>query len=137
MANIIEIKNLSAPGLAMFAHLTEPQLRCRLEPEKGIFIAEGKKIIQLALASGFSLLLDQAGDRLMARLAHPVAEAEGRIIAQQMALLLQAALLVRYGPPAVAEAFLATRLASGAPALFGALPTGLDLDTILHRHPPP
>ena len=39
MANIIEIRDLSAPGLDVYARLTEAQLRNRLEPEKGIFIA--------------------------------------------------------------------------------------------------
>ena len=39
MANIIEITDFSAPELDAFARLTEAQLRNRLEPEKGIFIA--------------------------------------------------------------------------------------------------
>lgn len=52
MARIIEIQDIAAPGLALFAHLTEVQLRSRLEPEKGIFIAESPKVIQLALKNG-------------------------------------------------------------------------------------
>ena len=40
MAMIIELQNLNAPELDVFARLTEAQLRNRLEPEKGIFIAE-------------------------------------------------------------------------------------------------
>ena len=40
MANIIEIHNLSDPALAAYTQLTHAQLRNRLEPEKGIFIAE-------------------------------------------------------------------------------------------------
>ena len=43
MADIIEIQDFSLPGLAAYAHLTEAQLRNRLEPEKGIFIAESPK----------------------------------------------------------------------------------------------
>ena len=39
-----------------------------------------------------------------------------------MALLLQAALLIRHAPPAVADAFCATRLADGGGRLFGVLP---------------
>ena len=40
MPNIIEITDLSLPALDVFARLTEAQLRSRLEPEKGVFIAE-------------------------------------------------------------------------------------------------
>ena len=52
MANIIEITDLHAPELDVFARLTEAQLRNKLEPEKGLFIAESPKVIRLALKSG-------------------------------------------------------------------------------------
>ena len=52
MANIIEITDITAPQLDLFARLTEAQLRSRVEPEKGIFIAESPKVIQLALKAG-------------------------------------------------------------------------------------
>ncbi len=50
---IIEITELSIPELDMFTKLTEAQLRNRLEPEKGIFIAESSKVILRALAAGW------------------------------------------------------------------------------------
>ena len=50
--NIIEITDLSAPELAPYTKLTESQLRNRLEPEKGIFIAESPKVIGTALDAG-------------------------------------------------------------------------------------
>lgn len=53
MANIIEIKDFSAPELDAYARLTEAQLRNRLEPEKGIFIAESPKVICRALDAGY------------------------------------------------------------------------------------
>ena len=62
MPNIIEITDLNAPELAVFARLTEAQLRNKLEPEKGIFIAESPKVIQVALNSGYtplSLLMER------------------------------------------------------------------------------
>ena len=62
MANIIEITDFSAPELDAFARLTEAQLRNRLEPEKGIFIAESPKVIDRALDAGYevvSLLMDR------------------------------------------------------------------------------
>ena len=68
MANIIEITDITAPELDVFARLTEGQLRNRLEPEKGIFIAESPKVIRLALKAGYtpvSLLMERkhiAGD---------------------------------------------------------------------------
>ena len=52
MPNIIEITDLSLPALDVFARLTEAQLRSRLEPEKGVFIAESPKVIQRALDAG-------------------------------------------------------------------------------------
>lgn len=51
--NIIEIQDFSAPELDLYARLTEAQIRNRLEPEKGIFIAESPKVIERALEAGF------------------------------------------------------------------------------------
>ena len=62
MPNIVEITDFSAPGLDVFARLTDAQLRNRLEPEKGIFIAESPKVIGLALDAGYqpvSLLVER------------------------------------------------------------------------------
>ena len=62
MSNIIEITDFSLPGLDAFARLTEAQLRNRLEPEKGIFIAESPKVITRALDAGYepvSLLMER------------------------------------------------------------------------------
>ncbi len=52
MTNIIEITDLSDPALDLFLRLTEAQLRNRLEPEKGVFIAESPKVIRRALEAG-------------------------------------------------------------------------------------
>lgn len=52
MAEIIEINSLSDPGVDLFSTLTEAQLRNRLEPEKGMFIAESPKVINVALDAG-------------------------------------------------------------------------------------
>ena len=53
MATIIEVTDLSMPELEPFTRLTEAQLRNRLEPEKGIFIAESPKVILRALDAGY------------------------------------------------------------------------------------
>ena len=52
MPNITELTDLSAPELDVFARLTEAQLRNRLEPEKGVFIAESPKVITTAVENG-------------------------------------------------------------------------------------
>ena len=62
MAKIIEITDISAPELDVYARLTHAQLRNRLEPDKGIFIAESPKVIKLALNAGctpLSLLMER------------------------------------------------------------------------------
>ena len=50
---IIEITSLDHPGVEVFSTLTEAQLRNRLEPDKGIFIAESPKVIGVALDAGY------------------------------------------------------------------------------------
>ena len=59
---IIEITDLSAPELDMFARLTQAQLRNKKESDQGIFIAESPKVISLALRAGcapIALLMEQ------------------------------------------------------------------------------
>ena len=51
--NIIETESASDPRLAAYSTLTEAQLRNRLEPEKGIFIAESPKVIRVAMEAGY------------------------------------------------------------------------------------
>ena len=47
------VTDINDPVLAPYATLTEAQLRNRLEPEKGIFIAESPKVIKVALEAGY------------------------------------------------------------------------------------
>ena len=53
---IIEITSLTQPGVEVFATLTEAQLRNRIDPGKGIFIAESPKVIRVALEAGYEPL---------------------------------------------------------------------------------
>lgn len=60
--NIINITSLSHPGIEIYSTLTEAQLRNKIEPQKGIFIAESPKVITVALDNGYqpiSLLCEQ------------------------------------------------------------------------------
>ena len=62
MPNIIEISNLDSPALAPYVRLTEAQLKNRLHPEDGLFIAESPKVIGYALDAGYapvSLLMER------------------------------------------------------------------------------
>lgn len=50
---IIEITSLEHPGTELYATLTDAQLRNRLDPTKGIFIAESPKVINVAINAGY------------------------------------------------------------------------------------
>ena len=59
---IVRIDTLEDERLDAYARLTEAQLRNKLEPEKGIFIAESGKVIERALEGGMqplSLLMEE------------------------------------------------------------------------------
>ncbi|HEV2450353.1 MAG TPA: DNA alkylation response protein, partial [Streptosporangiaceae bacterium] len=91
---------------------------------------------ELDLAAGADRRLDEAAAAL--RRALPGAdEPAARRLAGLIATALQGALLVRHAPPAVADAFCASRLgpaaAGGGGYAFGTLPGGLDLDPVLDR----
>jgi putative acyl-CoA dehydrogenase len=63
-------------------------------------------------------------------------EARARQLVERMALALQGSLLVRYGDPAVADAFCASRLEGDWGRAFGTLPAGVDFGRIIERHSP-
>lgn len=53
---VIEITSLEHPGVEIFGTLTEAQLRNRIDPERGLFIAESPKVIRVALNAGYEPL---------------------------------------------------------------------------------
>lgn len=58
----ITIDSIDDERVAAYTNLTEIQLRNRLEPERGLFIAESPKVIDRALAAGrepISLLVEE------------------------------------------------------------------------------
>ena len=62
MSNIIRINDFSDPALDVYVRLTGAQLRNKLEPEKGIFIAESPTVIEVAMQGGcepISILTDE------------------------------------------------------------------------------
>ncbi|MBA9004640.1 acyl-CoA dehydrogenase family protein [Thermomonospora cellulosilytica] len=92
---------------------------------------------EVRAAAGADARLDAAARELKDSLADPATlEIRARRVVERMALVLQGALLVRYGHPAVADAFCASRLAGDWGAAFGTLPPGLDLAPIIDRATP-
>jgi putative acyl-CoA dehydrogenase len=63
-------------------------------------------------------------------------ETRARSLVERMALALQGSVLVRFGDPAVADAFCASRLAGDWGQAFGTLPPGTDFERIVERHTP-
>ena len=61
-------------------------------------------------------------------------ESRARRLVERMALVLQGSLVVRFGDPAVADAFCASRLGGDWGRAFGTLPAGTDFDRIIDRH---
>ena len=62
MSLVIRVTDFAAPELDVYARLTGAQLRNRLEPDKGVFIAESPKVIATALDAGYeplSLLMER------------------------------------------------------------------------------
>ena len=79
--------------------------------------------------------LDRYGAALAADLRDPEAlESRARALVERMALALQGSLLVRFGDPAVADAFCASRLEGDWGHAFGTLPAGADAARIVQRH---
>jgi putative acyl-CoA dehydrogenase len=89
---------------------------------------------ELELATGIDARYDDALGLLHKELSDTdQLEYRARRLVERMALVLQGALLLRHGHPAVAEAFIASRLSHDWGIAFGTLPTGLDTATILER----
>ncbi|AAS06683.1 Putative acyl-CoA dehydrogenase AidB [Mycobacterium avium subsp. paratuberculosis] len=89
---------------------------------------------ELAEAAGQDPRLGGHVDRLRADLAElDTIQYRARKVAEDICLALQGSLLVRHGHPAVAEAFLTTRLDRRWGGAFGTMPDGLELAPILER----
>ena len=95
---------------------------------------------EISLAAGEHPLLDahlMATRRLLREMTGADAASaavNARRLVEQLALALQGSLLVRTAPPAVSDAFIASRLGESRGHLYGVLPAGTDLKAILSRH---
>ncbi|HEX2885506.1 acyl-CoA dehydrogenase family protein [Vineibacter terrae] len=92
---------------------------------------------EIGLAKGRDPRLDAFVGTLKAELADlSNIETRARRLVERLALALQAALLVQHAPAAVAEAFLASRIAADSGRAFGTLPPGIDTAAIVSRADP-
>ena len=109
MPVIHEITDLTAPELDIYARLTQAQLRNRLEPEKGIFIAESPKVIARALDAGYqplSMLMERKqitgpAQEILTRCGDvPVYTADRELLAQLTGFALTRGVLCAFRRPA-------------------------------------
>jgi putative acyl-CoA dehydrogenase len=92
---------------------------------------------ELREAQGADARLDAQIVKLERQLSDPATlELRARRIVESMALALQASLLVRHAPPAVADAFCASRLGEDGGLEYGTLPAGSDFEAIIERGRP-
>jgi putative acyl-CoA dehydrogenase len=91
---------------------------------------------ELKPARGESAALDRLADALPGRIDAVVDEVEARLLAQDVALAVQAALLLQHAPAPVSSAFCASRIAGQWGRTFGTLSTGTDFDAIIGRAMP-
>lgn len=91
-------------------------------------------LAEVEAARGGHRRLDMAVNRLKQELSHPEqAEPRARRITELMALTLQASLLVRHSPAAVADAFCESRLGDSGGMLYGTLAPEAGIDFLLER----
>ncbi|MGY1810634.1 acyl-CoA dehydrogenase family protein [Blastococcus sp. SYSU D00669] len=89
---------------------------------------------EIDLARGADARFDEAVKRLATELGDPEQlPLRARRVAGLLALCLQGSLLLRYAPPAVADAFCATRLGGDWGAVLGTLPAGTAARKIVDR----
>jgi putative acyl-CoA dehydrogenase len=103
-------------------------LRATVKEPEGLpaFLAECE------LARGGNRLLDAHLDRLRSAAAPAEPQFEARRLVEELALALQASLLVRNAPAFVSDAFCAGRLGEGG-RVYGTLPSGVDAPAIVRR----
>lgn len=117
MSNIIEITDFCDPALDAYTRLTEHQLRNKKDPEKGIFIAESKTVVTLAMDAGLtpvSLLMErkqiegQAADLVRRCGDIPIYTADGGLLAKMTGYSLSRGVLAAMKRPVLptAEAIL-------------------------------
>jgi tRNA G18 (ribose-2'-O)-methylase SpoU len=76
MATYVEVDDPADPRLADYRDLRDVELRKHLETERGLFLAEGEKVVRRALEAGFAPRSFLMAERWLAGLADLMAEAD-------------------------------------------------------------
>ncbi len=100
----------------------------RKEPE-----SVERLVAEIRLARGGEARFDVFAAGLESRLKREASEVEGRRLAEDLALALQASLLIRHSPSFVSDAFCATRLGAEGGRAFGTLPARVEFRKVLDR----
>jgi putative acyl-CoA dehydrogenase len=97
-----------------------------------------EEVLRDEFANAGDARLQAFAGRLLERLraADRNDESQARVLTLDLVMALQAALLVKHSPPAVADAFCASRLGGEAGFVFGTLPRGLNMRAIAERAAP-
>jgi putative acyl-CoA dehydrogenase len=77
------------------------------------------------------LAKDRHIENFLAGIDRAFVEHDARRLAETLALALQASLLLRFSPPAIADAFCVSRLVGNSGHTFGTLPRNIDVQGIL------
>jgi putative acyl-CoA dehydrogenase len=98
-------------------------------------VPNAAEILRHELADAGDARLQSFAGQLQARLtaADRNDESQARALTRDLVLALQAALLIKHAPAAVAHAFCAARLGGDRGGVFGTLPRGLKLAEIVER----
>ncbi|HLY06257.1 MAG TPA: acyl-CoA dehydrogenase family protein [Rhizomicrobium sp.] len=91
---------------------------------------------EIEASRGANAALDRASGQLKEALAEPITDLDARRLVEQMALVLQGAVLTRYAPSFIADAFCGTRLADRPGIAYGAPAAKLNAHAILSRAAP-
>jgi putative acyl-CoA dehydrogenase len=106
------------------AFLAECELAAGAEPRLDAHLAAVRERVTAVFAGGDG---DSAEERLYA------GQFSARRVVEDLAVALQASLLVRHAPTAVADAFCAGRLQGDRGRVYGTLPAGVDAAAIIER----
>ncbi|MBV9421886.1 MAG: acyl-CoA dehydrogenase family protein [Solirubrobacterales bacterium] len=94
-------------------------------------------LAECELAAGAEPRLDahlaRVRERTVAVFSEQDPQSQARRVVEDLAVALQASLLVRHAPPAVADAFCASRIAGEGGRVYGTLPPGVDASAIIER----
>lgn len=89
LPQVVRIEHADDPRLHDYTDLTDMQLRTRTEPERGLFIAEGEKVITRALDAGYPMRSMLLSDKWLDLMTPVIARTNAPVYLGEPALLEQ------------------------------------------------